>query len=213
MNSIRSWIDVVAIVAALTSMVLSTRRPFTDLGNGFTAEAVRNVTIRDAGRPIRHVWLTHPNGTRTQLSEFPVDKNAILRTNSIVVWQEMRVIARGAFDVYYAPYIFAADTTGRRAELTGWLKERAGTVLPTASPESLLAIPAGATGQPGAPTHDPRAGILSFTPDSLQFASWRPDITVWCSVPGGGPFRPLAMQVPADEIASYLRQQTVASNR
>ncbi len=143
MNSIRSWIDTVAIVAALTSMVLSTRKPCTDLGNGFTAEAVRDVAFYDAGLPIRHVWLTHPNGTRVQLSEFPANRTTILRTNSIVVWQEMRVIARGAFDVYYAPYIFAADTTGRRAELTGPLNEQAGKAL-SASPESPLArrIPA-----------------------------------------------------------------------
>lgn len=144
MNSIRSWIDTVAIVAALTSMVLSTRKPSTDLGNGFTAEAVRHRAFSDSGRPIRHVWLTYPNGTRVQLSEFPVQKTAIQQTNSIVVWQEMRVIERGAFDVYYAPYTFAADTTGRRTELTGSLKEKAGKALMT-SPESAGArqVPAG----------------------------------------------------------------------
>ncbi len=64
-----------------------------------------------------------------------------------------------------------------------------------------------------APIDDPRIGVHSFTPDNVTLAYWRPGITFWCSVPCRGSHRPLAMQVPADEIATSLRQQPLASNR
>lgn len=139
MKSIRSWSYVLALLVCLAGIVVSVWKPRTDLGNGFSTEGTRPFATMASPTGGRHLWLTSTDGTRMQLSEVPVGRKAILRTNSIVIWQESRVIGHGAFEAIYANYLFAADTTGRRAELTGWLAERAERMLPTASPESLPA--------------------------------------------------------------------------
>ncbi len=213
MKSIRSWFYAAALLACLLGIVLTTYKPTTNLGAGFSAEGFRPFAAVGSRGAVRHLWLTSPNGTRTQLSQVPVGKKAILQTNSIVVWEESRVIGHGAFDVIYTNLVFAADTTGRRVELSGWLKTRAERVLPTAPIESLPAY-VGSDPAPSQPRKDdPRIGVHSFEPISVQLAYWRPGITLWCTVPYLGAYRPLAMEVPEHEIAAYLRQQPLASNQ
>ncbi len=102
---------------------------------------------------------------------------------------------------------FAADTTGRRVDLTDWLMDRAERILPTAAPESLPAYLGSDPAPTRTGTQDPRVGVHSFKPISVQLAHWRPGITFWCSVPCNGSYRPLAMQVPLDEILAHLRQR------
>lgn len=213
MKSIRSWSYVLALLVCLAGIVLSVWKPRTDLGNGFSTEGTRPFASMASPTTGRHLWLTAADGTRMQLSEVPVGRQSILRTNSIVIWQESRVIGHGAFDAIYANSLFAADTTGRRAELTGWLSERAERVLPTATPESLPAYLGSDPAPSRPPVDDLRHGVHSFKPNSVQLALWRPGITIWCDVSYKGSYRPLAMEVPLAEIATHLHQQPFASNR
>lgn len=213
MKSIRSWSYVLALLVCLAGIVLSVWKPRTDLGNGFSTEGTRPFASIASHNARRQLWLTAADGTRMQLSEAPVGRQAILRTNSIVIWQESRVVGHGAFEAIYSNYLFAADTTGRRAELTGWLSERAERVLPTAPVESLPAYLGSDTTPNPPPANDPRNGVHSFKPNSVQLAHWRPGITIWCDVPCNGSSRPLAMEVPLAEVAALLRQQPVVAAR
>lgn len=213
MKSIRSRILLFTSLAAIAIAAFVTHVPSVDLGSGFTSEAPYRVSVTKAHRALRHLWLTSPDGTRTRLSETPAIRQTIIRTNSVVVWVESRVIERLPFQDLRGNFVFAADSEGHRIELTPWLKTRAANVLPVAPVATLLTISGSNPAPLEAPLDDPRIGVHSFTPDSVTLAYWRPGITFWCSVPCNGSHRPLAMQVPADEIASYLRQQPLASNR
>jgi hypothetical protein len=210
MTSIRSCIYAAGLLACLSGILFTTYKPTTNLGNGFSTEGGRPFSNSGSRGGVRHLWLTQPDGKRIQLSEVPVARQSILRTNSIVVWEESRVTGQGAFDVYYTSFHFAADATGRRVDLTDWLMDRAERILPSAAPESLPAY-LGSDPTPTRPgMQDPRVGVHSFKPITVQFAHWRPGITFWCTVPCNGSYRPLAMQVPLDEIAAQLRTEAAA---
>jgi len=171
----------------------------------FTVEPIRPSFVDRSRDPECHVWLTLPDGRRTRLSEHPVRGTAVLRTNGLVVWQENRVVGREAFEEIRANHVLAADATGRRSDLTEWLRTRASSVLPTAPVESLAALPGSEPSPSEYDGRDWRAGVHDFMPVGIELAHWRPGITIWCTVPCGASFRPLAMQVPAEDIAARLR--------
>lgn len=114
------------------------------------------------------------------------------------------MVGRGVFEPDCRNFVFAADTTGRRVELTEWLIRRAETVLPGLSAGQVAAV-LGSSARSEVPEDwDPRRGVGDFTPVSIQLAYWRPGITVWCTVPAEATYRVLAMPVPAREIVDCL---------
>jgi hypothetical protein len=213
MKSIRSRILMLVAVAGVALVAFFGPERTTDLGSGLSSEAAYWVGFSKSRRSLRHVWLTSPDGTRTQLSESPVYKKAIIQSNSVVVWNESRFKERLPFHDVYSNAIVAADSAGHRVDLTPWLKTRAANVLPVAPVSTLPAIGDSSPVTKDPPVNDPRIGVQNFTPAFVRLAYWRPGITFWCDVPLASGFRPLAMQVPVEEIAAYLRQQPLASNR
>lgn len=213
MKSLRSRILLFAVLAGIATAAFIAHQPATDLGSGFTSEAANRFAFSKVRRDRRHVWLTSPDGTRTQLSEAPTSRQTLIHSNSVVLWVESRVIGRMPFQDVRGNFILAADSDGHRVELTPWLKTRAAKVLPVASPTTLWAISGSEPAPLEAPGRDPRIGVKNFTPDFVELAFWRPGITFWCSVPCNGSNRSLPMEVPLDEIAAYLREQSLVSTR
>lgn len=194
------------LMAVLVVMLIRSR---TDLGGGFSAVAVRPWLPDFSGQALRHVWLTTPDGDRIRLSEHPTSAKTILRSNSIVLWQECRLLPRTLPTREYTNIIFAADNHGHRLNMTDWLKDRAEVVLPSAPVHSLWILAGANEVDPEAfaDRADPRAGMVSFRPCFLELAHWRPGITVSCGVPAPNGYRYLAMQVPPAAIEQVLRGQ------
>lgn len=212
MKSFRPRIQLFIAVAAIALAAFLLHQPTNLLGSGFSTEPAHPIAFSKSRRSLRQLWLTLPDGTRTQLSKSPVAGQAIIRSNNIVIWPERRFLMRMPFQDLHTNLIFAADQQGHHLELTPWLKTRAAKVLPTAPVASLLAISGSDPIPNDSPLRDPRVGVHGFTPDLVTLAFWRPGITFWCSVPCYGSRRPLAMQVPVEEIAELLRQQAASAS-